>query len=421
LAYVVIAVLLFQVSGLLAAVVLGGVPVLALILGPALGRLQNVAASYRSQQGVLTGRIVDIIGGLTVLNGLGGKEIYASRFRQESQELQQQGYQVGRVTSLIQAAGLALPTLFLAVVVWLAARLALEGTITVGELVAVYGYAAVLVVPVSSFIEGAVDISRALVAGRRVTDFLALQREDDAGTAPVPADGDLIDTVTGVWAPAGKFTVIATARQNDAAALVDRLGGLRSGATWNSQPVIEVDPTVLREHLLVADNDADLFAGTLAAVVSGRRDVDEHEVLLALHTAAVDDLVHALPAGMASRIDSGGRNLSGGQRQRIRLARASLSNPRVLLAVDPTSAVDAATEATIVERLARARRGRTTLVTSTSALMLAEADQVHLLGGDGLIASGTHASLMRDEPAYAALVFRGEAPDAPMIDGGRSS
>jgi len=319
LAYVVIAVLLSKVSALLAVVVLGAVPVLALILGPALGRLQNVGASYRSQQGVLTGRIVDIIGGLTVLNGLGGKEIYASRFRQESQELQQQGYQVGRVTSLIQAAGLGLPTLFLAVVVWLAARLAVEGTITVGELVAVYGYAAVLVVPVSSFIEGAVDISRALVAGRRVTDFLSLLRDDDAGTAPVPADGDLIDTDSGVWAQAGKFTVIATARQNDAAALVDRLGGLRPGATWNGQPVIEVDPTVLREHLLVADNDADLFAGTLAEVVSGRRDVDEAEVLQALHTAAVDDLVHALPAGLASRIDSGGRNLSGGQRVRVRL------------------------------------------------------------------------------------------------------
>ncbi len=421
LAYVVIAVLLFQVSALLAVVVLAGVPFLALILGPALGRLQNVGASYRSQQGVLTGRIVDIIGGLSVLNGLGGKEIYAARFRQESQELQRQGYQVGRVTSVIQAAGLGLPTLFLAVVVWLAARLAAEGAITVGQLVAVYGYVAVLVVPVSSFIESAVDVSRALVAGRRVTDFLALHRDGDTGTTPVPADGDLIDTVSGVWAPAGKFTVVATARQNDAAELVDRLGGLRPGATWNGQPVDEVHPTLLREHLLVADNDAALFAGTLLEVVSGRRDVDEQEVLQALYSATVDDLVHTLPAGLASRVDSGGRNLSGGQRQRIRLARAILASPRVLLAVDPTSAVDAATEATIARRLVRNRWGATTVVTSTSALMLAEADQVHLMGGDRLIASGTHASLMRDEPAYAALVFRGEAPDEPIVDGGGSS
>ena len=230
LAYVVIALLLFQVSALLAVVVLAGVPVLALILGPALGRLQQVGAPYRSQQSVLTGRIVDIIGGLSVLNGLGGKEAYAARFRAESQELQRQGYRVGRVTSLIQAVGLTLPTLFSAVVVWLAARLAVEGTITVGELVGVYGYVAVLVVPVSSFIEGAVDISRALVAGRRVTEFLAVPRPAEVGgTAPLPAEGDLVDEASGLRLVTGAFTAVATARQADAVALVDRLGGFRPG------------------------------------------------------------------------------------------------------------------------------------------------------------------------------------------------
>lgn len=421
LAYVAIAVLLFQVSALLAVVVLIGVPVLALILGPALGRLQNTGTAYRSQQGTLTGRIVDIIGGLSVLNGLGGKETYARRFRRESQELQRQGYRVGRVTSLIQALGLGLPTLFVAVVVWLAARLAAEGAISVGQLVAVFGYAAVLVVPVSFFIEGAVDISRALVAGRRVTDFLSLRRDDEARNAEPPPDGDLIDSVSGVVAPAGSFTAIATARQEDAVALVDRLGGFRSGAIWSGQPVVEMDSRTLRERVLVADNDADLFAGSLAEVVAGRHRIDESEVRRALHIAAADDVLQGLPDGLASRIGSGGGNLSGGQRQRVRLARAILSDPTVLLAVDPTSAVDAATEASIVERLARERQGRTTVVTSTSALILAEADHVQLLAGDRLVASGTHASMLRDEPAYAALVFRGEAPEGPGVAGGDAS
>ena len=153
--------------------------------------------------------------------------------------------------------------------VWSAARLAVEGTISVGELVAVFGYAAVLVIPVSSFIESAVDISRALVAARRVTGFLSLTRDDDSREAPVPTDGEIIDSVSGVGASAGRFTVIATARQADAVALVDRLGGFQPGATWNGRPVVEVDPTALREHVLVADNDADLFAGTFAE--RGRR------------------------------------------------------------------------------------------------------------------------------------------------------
>ncbi len=418
LSYVVIAVLLLRISVLLAVVVLAGVPVLALIVGPALGRLQKVGTPYREQQGRLTGRIVDIIAGLSVLNGVGGKGVYADRFRTESQELQQQGYQVGRVTSVIQAVGLGLPTLFTAVVVWLAARLAVEGSLTVGELVAVYGYVAVLAVPVSFFIEGAVDLSHALVAARRVTEFLAVRGDSTGAVAPA-GEGDLVDEVSGLRITPGTFAAVATARHSDAAALVDRLGGFQPGATWAGQPVTDLDPAPLREQLLVADNDADLFAGYLAQVVTGRRDVDavgEAAVLKALHAAGADDVVRGLRGGLGSRIDSGGRNLSGGQRQRVRLARAILADPTVLLAVDPTSAVDAATEATIVDRLTRSRRGRTTLVTSTSALVLQGADEVHLLAGHRIVASGTHTSLLRDQPAYAALVLRGEAPDARAGD-----
>ena len=73
--------------------------------------------------------------------------------------------------------------------------------------------------------------------------------------------------------------------------------------------------------------------------------------------------------------------------------------------------MDAATEAVIVDRLVNDRRGQTTVVTSTSALVLTRADEVHLLVGGRVVASGTHAELARTEPAYAALVFRGEAPD----------
>lgn len=415
LAYAVIAVLLLRISALLAVVILAGVPVLVLVVGPALGRLQKVGAPYREQQGRLTGRIVDIIAGLGVLNGLGGKDAYAGRFRKESQALQLQGYRVGRVTSVVQAVGLGLPTLFTAVVIWLAARLAVEGSITVGELVAVYGYVAVLVVPVSFFIEGAVDLSQALVAGRRVTDFLAL-RPDGAGTAAPTGEGDLVDEVSGLRVAAGTFTVVATARQSDAEALVDRLAGLEQGATWDGQPVIDLDPGRLRKQVLVADHDADLFAGPLGEVVAGNRTVDEigaAAVLGALHAVAADDILRGLPDGLGARIDHGARNLSGGQRQRVRLARATLLDPPVLLAVDPTSAVDSITEATIIDRLVDGRRGRTTMVTSTSTLVLARADQVHLLAGDRIIASGTHADLLGDEPAYRALVLRGEAPESP--------
>ncbi|MEV1177539.1 ABC transporter transmembrane domain-containing protein, partial [Nonomuraea sp. NPDC049784] len=175
LAYVVVAVLLLAVSPLLAAVVLLGVPLLAVLLGPLMGRLGGAETVYRARQGELAARFGDIAAGLRVLNGIGGKEVYAERYRRDSRELQEKGYRVGAVTSWIQALGVGLPTLFLGAVTWLAARMAAQGDITAGELVAVYGYAAVLVAPVSFFIEGSYGLSRGLVAARRVVRLLTLE------------------------------------------------------------------------------------------------------------------------------------------------------------------------------------------------------------------------------------------------------
>lgn len=189
LAYAVVACLMLTVSPLLALVVLLGVPLLAVVVGPLLGRLQGAEATYRERQGGLAARFGDIVGGLRVLNGIGGKDVYAARYRSGSQALRAEGYRVGTVTSWIQALGVGLPTLFLGVVTWLAARMAAEGTISVGELVAVYGYAAVLVVPVEAFIEAGYDLSRGLVAARRVVRFLDLEPESASASASESGSG----------------------------------------------------------------------------------------------------------------------------------------------------------------------------------------------------------------------------------------
>ncbi|MEU1163879.1 ATP-binding cassette domain-containing protein, partial [Streptomyces sp. NPDC005921] len=126
----------------------------------------------------------------------------------------------------------------------------------------------------------------------------------------------------------------------------------------------------------------------------------------ALHAAAANDIVQGLPHGLDSQIDAQARNLSGGQRQRVRLARALLTDPEILLAVEPTSALDAHTEALVAERLRSARAGRTTLLTTTSPLMLARADEVIYLVDGKVAATGTHEELLADTPGYRALVTR---------------
>ncbi|WP_405543402.1 ABC transporter ATP-binding protein/permease [Streptomyces phaeochromogenes] len=417
-AYVVVAGLLLSVSLPLAAVVLLGVPVIVVLVGPPMGRLRGAETEYRERQSVLTARIGDLAGGLRVLNGLGGKGLFADAFRRDSQRLRVQGYRVGSVTSWIQALGVGLPTVFLAVVTWLAARLAAQGSITIGELVSVYGYVAVLVAPVAFFVECGYQLSRGVVAARRVVRFLSLEPMETGRTSvDAPAEPSVLhDPRSGVRVAPGRLTALVGARPAESAAVVDRLGRFTaSAATWGGVRLDAIALPQVRARILVADNEADLFAGTLRDLVSGRGDPDEETVARAVHAAVADDVVLGLPDGLDSAVDAQGRSLSGGQRQRVRLVRALLADPEVLLAVEPTSALDAHTEAAVAARLRAARSGRTTVVTSTSPLVLDQVDTVYYLVDGKVAAVGGHQELLDGEPGYRALVAR-DADDPDGVD-----
>jgi ABC-type multidrug transport system fused ATPase/permease subunit len=163
----------------------------------------------------------------------------------------------------------------------------------------------------------------------------------------------------------------------------------------------------VRERILVADNDAHLFSGPL------RSDLDPDgsgRLPAALHTAAAADIVEALPDGLESEVAERGRSFSGGQQQRLRLARALVADPDTLILVEPTSAVDAHTEARIAERLIAARAGRTTVICTSSPLVLDRTDRVCFVEAGRLVAAGRHHSLLDTEPRYARTVLRADRP-----------
>jgi ABC-type bacteriocin/lantibiotic exporter with double-glycine peptidase domain len=168
--------------------------------------------------------------------------------------------------------------------------------------------------------------------------------------------------------------------------------------------------TSLRRTVVVSDTASQLFAGTLQEAVDPWGTHTREQAEAALHTAAAEDVRLGLPGGWQGRVDELGRGLSGGQRQRVVLARVLLLDPEVLVLVEPTSAVDAHTEAAIAERLADHRRGRTTVVMTASPLVLHYADEVSLVEDGREVARGTHAQLL-DDPRYRAVVGRGMEED----------
>jgi ABC-type bacteriocin/lantibiotic exporter with double-glycine peptidase domain len=383
-------------------VVLAGVPVMAVVVGPMLTRVQSAAARYRRRQGELAAQLVDVVAGLRILNGLGGKPNHLARYADNSAGLRDLGYRVGRASSWVGALGDGLPGIFLAVVIWLAARQAAAGELTTGELIAVYGYTAMLVIPVNILIFCGFDVTRGLVAARHVVAFLALPAEDTAGDPPPAGPAVLHDPVSGVSAEPGRFTALAAARPADTAAVLERLGRYGpTDATWGGRRLDSIDRDAVRARILVAEHEADLFADELREVVAGRAAPQPDRVRAAIEAAAAHDV-----GAPDHPVEWAGRNLSGGQRQRVRLARAVYQRPEMLLAAEPTSAVDAHTEAAIAGRLATARAGRGTVVATTSPVLLDRADVVHYLVDGRVAASGSHRELLTSVPGYERLVAR---------------
>jgi len=183
------------------------------------------------------------------------------------------------------------------------------------------------------------------------------------------------------------------------------------GVSYGGVDLGRVPLDEVRRTILVSDANSQLFAGTLQDAVDPQGRLTREQAEAALITAAAEDVYDALPAGWAGELDERGRGLSGGQRQRIVLARAVAADPRVLVLVEPTSAVDAHTEARIAERLADHRRGKTTVVTTVSPLWLHHADSVVLLSEGRVVAEGTHEDLLAGEPDYRDVVVRTMADD----------
>jgi len=407
-AIVTVTVILLTTSLPLGLTVLIGVPVMTVAVGPLLRPLHRRQQRQRDLAGDLATRSADIVSGLRVLRGIGGEQVFAGRYREESQRVRHAGVGVARVESLLEGAQILLPGLLTALVTGVGATFAVSGRISVGQLVTFYTYAVFLIGPMRTITEAADKLTKGHVAARRVVRILSIEPEMTGGEASSPG-GVLRDSHSGVTLRPGKLTALAAGTPEEAAEIADRLGRYAAGdVTFGPTDLATLSMREVRSRILVADNGARLFSGRLRDELDVGGTASPERLREALSAACAEDIVEALPGGLDAQVAEGGREFSGGQQQRLRLARALLTDPEVLILVEPTSAVDAHSEARIAARLAAARAGRTTLVCTSSPLVLDRTDQVIYVEDGRVRAEGTHRDLLSSTPAYAATVTRGE-------------
>ncbi|GAA3384283.1 ABC transporter ATP-binding protein [Streptomyces racemochromogenes] len=408
-------------------VVAAGVPVLALSVLPLLPRATRRADQQREKAGRATELASDTVAGLRVLRGIGGEELFLSRYREASQEVREAAVRSARMWALISAVQVLLPGALLITVVWYGAVLVRDGRLAVGELVAAFSAVATMLYPLRHFEEIAQAYSFSRPSAARAARVLSLTRTEEGAqasaaepaAAPAPG-GDLYDPGTGLLAPGGRFTAVVCGDPDLAGRLAERLGGHPVDGAGTSAPVLlggvaldELPLDAARGLVLVQDKDPVLLSGTLRELfdVPASGSVTAAAALDAARCGDVlDALLQSAPEGvedpMDARITERGRSLSGGQRQRLALARSLVTDPEVLVLDEPTSAVDSHTEARIARGIAELRAGRTTVVLASSPLLLDRADRVVLLHEGKAVAAGTHRELMRGEPRYRAVVTR---------------
>jgi ATP-binding cassette subfamily B protein len=168
----------------------------------------------------------------------------------------------------------------------------------------------------------------------------------------------------------------------------------------------------LRSQIGIVLQDTTLFAATIRENIAfGSPDASEQQIVEAAKAAQAHDFIMQAPDGYETHVGERGVTLSGGQKQRLAIARAILTDPRILILDDATSSVDTGTEHLIQAALERLMEGRTSFVIAHRLSTLLKADQILVLDQSGIAARGTHAELLKTSSLYADLYQRQFAQD----------
>jgi ATP-binding cassette subfamily B protein len=430
------AVVMFAVDPGLALVALAPTPVVIWIAFRYGQRNRPATQEVQQRIAELTAEAEENIGGVRVVKAFAQEQRQLRRFSRAVARVFEQSMISTRLRAFYSPFIGFLPQLGLAALLLVGGRQAINGTITIGEFIAFYGYVLMLTGPMRGLGMALGMAQRAVASGARVFELLdrapRLTAAPDA--RPLPDGGGRVE-LRGVTfgyddeepvlreidleVEAGRTVALVGptgSGKTTLVMLIPRLYDVSEGAVLvDGVDVRELDPASLRREVAVVSDDAFLFSAPLwENIAYARPEASEEEIRRAAERAGLAELLEELPEGLDTLVGERGHTLSGGQRQRVAIARALLAEPRILILDDATSSVDATTENRIKSALAEVMEGRTTFVIAHRLSTIALADEIVVLEDGEIAARGTHNELLERSPLYREIAEKG-LPDQVFL------
>ena len=395
-------------------------------------------ASWDAQQqsGEVVGVVDEAIGGVRVVKGFGQEEQEQEQLEAASAHLFASRLRMIRLTARYNPALTAIPSLGLVGVLALGGWLAIHGSISLGTFLAFSAYLALMTGPVRMLTYMITLGQEARASVIRVFDIIdsrpVITDRPDAVDLPPDAAGLSFTDVRFGYVPSEPVLrgVSFRVEPDETVAVVGASGSGKStlalllprfydpqagSVRIGGYDVADVTRDSLRAAIGLVMEESFLFSDTVRANIAyGRPDATDEEIVAAAQAAQAHEFIARLPKGYDTVVGEQGLTLSGGQRQRVALARALVTDPRVLVLDDATSAIDPRLEAEIHAALREVMRGRTTLIIAHRRSTLNLADRIVVLEGGRVADSGTHEELTERCPLYRQLIT-GEDADATVL------